>query len=314
MFEPNLNLLRIFDLLFEERSVSRTAQRLNLTQSAVSHALGRLREMVGDPLFTRGAGGLRPTARAEELAPQLQEILARVRSALNPPSFDPRESARVFTLASGLYFCRLVVPRLIARVREAAPSTALNVVNIDQALFEKLEQGMVDVAVGPFEQVPKVIKSRLLFRDTLVWVASRDHPLAGTQPDAATLAAWPSMFIETSYPHRSRQGYAAGERIAPRATGGRHARAQALRSLRPSVRVYDTDTATTAAGRTDLLTIVPARLATLRAKEDGLHLFNAPTADPGIELMMFWHDRASEDPGHTWLRNLIVAASNLDPA
>ena len=139
MQNPDLNLLRIFDLLFEERSVSRAARRLNLTQSAVSHALARLREMMGDPLFTRGAGGLHPTARAEELAPQLREILVRIRTALSPPSFEAETSTREFTLAAGAYFCRLVVPALVARARAAAPGVTLRIVNVDQALLYELD-------------------------------------------------------------------------------------------------------------------------------------------------------------------------------
>src|SRR5579871_2137367 len=168
MQTPDLNLLRIFDLLFEERSVSRAARRLSLTQSAVSHALARLREMMGDPLFTRGAGGLQPTARAEELAPQLREILVRIRTALSPPSFDPRSSSREFTIAAGAYVCRLLLPPLVALARAAAPGVTLRIVNVNQALLDELDQGSVDIGIGAFEEIPARIKSLPLFNDTAV--------------------------------------------------------------------------------------------------------------------------------------------------
>ena len=315
MQNPDLNLLRIFDLLFEERSVSRAARRLNLTQSAVSHALARLREMLGDPLFTRGAGGLSPTARAEELAPQLREILVRIRTALSPPSFDPRTSAREFTIAAGAYFCRLLAPTLVMRARASAPGVTLRIVNVDQALLDELDQGTVDIGIGAFEQIPARIKSLALFNDKPVWVASRRHPLAGTHPDMATLDALPSLSIAADYPYRPLRSDGAGERMRRRAiVGGSQATdgTTPASSALMAVRVYDSDTAIAVVARTDLIAILPGRLAAARAQTEGLYLFDTPTDAPDIELTMLWHSRFNEDPGLAWLRGLIVEVSRLD--
>jgi DNA-binding transcriptional LysR family regulator len=315
MQNPDLNLLRIFDLLFEERSVSRAARRLNLTQSAVSHALARLREMMGDPLFTRGAGGLHPTARAEELAPQLREILVRVRTALSPPSFDPRSSSREFTIAAGAYFCRLLIPPLVVLARGAAPGVTLRIVNVDQALLDELDQGTVDIGIGAFEQIPARIKSLLLFNDLPVWVASQKHPLAGTHPDMATLEAQPSLSIVADYPYRPLRSDGAGERMRRRAivgSGQTSDGASPPSSAQMGMRVYDSDTATAVVARTDLIAMLPRRLAAARAEEEGLYLFDTPTDAPAIELTMLWHSRFNEDPGLAWLRGLIVEVSNLE--
>ncbi len=309
MTNPDLNLLRIFDLLFEERSVSRAAQRLNLTQSAVSHALKRLREVIGDPLFTRGANGLSPTARAEELAPQLREILVRIRTALTPPAFAPGASQRTFTIATGSYICRLVVPHLIVMMRASAPGIRLRIVNIDQALLDELDQGTVDVAVGSFGDVPARIRVQPLFRDMLVWVSSRHHPLANAQPDGRTLAAEPSLSIMPDYPFRPLRSDGAGERMTRRTIIGNIGESPEGNYGDVPARVYDVDTATAVVGRTDLFAILPRRLAAVRAKEEGLHLYDTPTAAPDIELALLWHSRFSEDPGLTWLRSLIVNAS-----
>jgi DNA-binding transcriptional LysR family regulator len=315
MQNPDLNLLRIFDLLFEERSVSRAARRLNLTQSAVSHALARLREMMGDPLFIRGAGGLRPTARAEELAPQLREILVRIRTALSLPSFDPQSSTREFTIAAGAYFCRLLVPALVARARASAPGVTLRIVNVDQALLDELDQGTIDIGIGAFEQIPARIRQLNLFNDTPVWVASRRHPLAGTRPDMATLEALPSLSIVADYPYRPLRSDGAGERMQRRSimgSGQAPDDVAAPASTVMAARVYDSDTATAVVARTDLIAILPRRIAAARAEAEGLYLFDTPTDAPDIEVTMLWHSRFNEDLGLAWLRALIVEVSTLD--
>ena len=312
MQTPDLNLLRIFDLLFEERSVSRVARRLNLTQSAISHALARLREMLGDPLFTRGAGGLRPTARAEELAPQLREILVRIRTALSPPSFNPESSNREFTIAAGAYVCRLLVPPLVVLARAAAPGVTLRIVNVHQALLDDLDQGTVDIAIGAFEAIPARIKSLPLFNDAAVWVASRRHPLAGSHPDMKLLDALPNVSILADYPYRPLRSDGAGERMRRRAILGAAPAADNAPLSPSTIRVYDSETATAVVARTDLVAVLPRRLAAARAEEAGLYLFDTPTDAPDLELTMLWHSRFTEDPGLAWLRGLIVEVSAFD--
>ncbi len=313
MIYPDLNLLRVFDLLFEERSVSRVALRLNITQSAVSHSLGRLRNMIGDPLFTRGAGRLHPTARAEALAPQLREALVRIRIALNPPLFDPRESDRDFTIAAGSYICRLVGPRLIALAHDIAPGISLRIKNIDQALLDELDQGTVDVAIGGFGQVPARIKSGALFTESLVWVSSVRHPLAGSQPDGRTLASQPSVAMVVDYPYRPLRSDGAGERITQPAIGEAiDGPVGALPVDNARARVFDSDTAAAIAGRTTLLAKIPRRLALARAKEEGLFIFEAETDRRNVEVVMLWHERFDNDPGLAWLQGLITDVSRAE--
>jgi len=104
MVNIDLNLLRIFDILYDERSVTRAAAHLFFTQSAVSHALARLREVLGDPLFLRIPSGLQPTERAQQLAPRLRVALAEIRSAVAPPMFDPAKTRQHFVIAAGSDF------------------------------------------------------------------------------------------------------------------------------------------------------------------------------------------------------------------
>src|ERR1700739_1254394 len=132
----DLNLLRVFDVLLEERSVTRTGARLGLTQSAVSHALNRLRYVLGDELFVRGPSGMQPTPRALEMGPQVHAALNQLQSATLPSGFDPAISERRFIVAAGAYACAVLVPALVARMRTAAPLAELAISDQGQELVE----------------------------------------------------------------------------------------------------------------------------------------------------------------------------------
>jgi len=314
---PDLNLLRVFDFLYEERSVSRAAVRLNVTQSAVSHALRRLRAMVGDPLFTRGASGLQSTARADELAPRAREILVQVRTALNTPSFDPGTSSRLFTIAAGSYLCRLVIPTLVANVRSVAPEIALQIRNVDQALLHKLDQGTVDIALGSFDEVPARVEVSHLFYDSLIWVSSLRHPFAGQTPSDAELARQPRLAIAADYPFRASGSDGRGEGIN-RLLGFGDGRAleddgddigeSAQGRVSFPARVYDAETALSIISRTDLIAVLPRRIALLRAAELKLHLFPVSASAPLMEINMLRHHRFAGDPALAWLCEMIVSA------
>src|SRR5208282_456721 len=137
----DLNLLRVFDALAEERSVTRAGARLGLSQSAISHALGRLRLILGDPLFVRGSDGMRPTARAQEIAPRLRQGLGQLQEALSPTAFDPGLSRRRFTLAAGPYSGAVLMPEVMHLIRAEAPAAELRVHAIDRSLGEDMESG-----------------------------------------------------------------------------------------------------------------------------------------------------------------------------
>src|SRR5258705_12599901 len=113
MMDIDLNLMRIFDILYDERNVTRAAARLFLTQSAVSHALARLSKVLGDPLFMRIPSGLHPTEGAHQLAPRLRVALAEIRSGIATPIFDPAKTLQRFVIASSSHFCKLIVTSLI---------------------------------------------------------------------------------------------------------------------------------------------------------------------------------------------------------
>src|SRR5437868_1869824 len=137
----DLNLLRVFDTLIDERSVTRAGERLGLTQSAISHALNRLRFMLNDDLFVRVADGMRPTPRASEIAPRLREGLLQLQLALDPAEFLPEHTDRRFTIACTEYVGTVLMPGFIARVRALAPNAELRIRPSNMGVAEALLAG-----------------------------------------------------------------------------------------------------------------------------------------------------------------------------
>ena len=163
----DLNLLRLFDALAEERSVTRAGARLGLTQSAVSHALNRLRHTLQDELFVRGPDGMRATARAEEIAPRLRQGLHQLQLALSPSTFTPADSQRRFAIVAGAYACTVLMPGVVARLRQSAPAAELWLLSPGASLGEDILSGRVELAIGSFGRASDRFDRETLFRE--VW-------------------------------------------------------------------------------------------------------------------------------------------------
>ena len=295
----DFNLLNVFDTLYEQRSVTRAAARLGLTQSAVSHALRRLREAIGDPLFVRAGRTLQPTQRATAMAPAIREGLARLRGALVTPGFDPATTRRGFTIAAGSYFCALTIPALVARVRALAPGIAIRVVPVDENLLAALDEGIVDLALGAFGQTPARLTTEPLFGEELVWVAAIGHALAGRPVLLAELNEVPRLTVGTPRPFGTPEGLLI--------TGGLELRAVSDTSDRqthdPDERgmVYDANTAIEIVGASDLIALVPRRIAETSDAMDRVTILDSGTDHPRIDLQMLWHRKMDGDAGLTWL-------------
>jgi len=311
MMDIDLNLLRVFDILYEERNVTRAAARLFLTQSAVSHALARLRDVLGDPLFVRIPSGLQPTKRAHELAPRLRMALAEIRSVVATPMFDPAKSRQRFTISAATYFCMLIVPRLIALARESAPGISLQIVNISANAAQALDQQDIDIALGAYDKVPPRLRSEVLFRDEKAWAIGIHHPLAKRPLDHAAFLARPRVAIATA--DKSREPSARNDLVTrvletDDEAGSRRSGQRASASML----VYDTATAIAVTALTDMVTVVPRRYAEAYAGSSQIRIIAFPPEhDEIIELSMLWHSRVHDDPGSQWLRALIRQAVKL---
>ncbi|WP_043308602.1 LysR family transcriptional regulator [Pseudomonas sp. ML96] len=174
----DLNLLRVLDALLRERNVSRAAEHLALSQPAVSNALGRLRDLLDDPLLVRVGRAMQPTPRALELEAPIRAALRQIEESLSEGSrFDPARSRQRFTIALTDYAEMLLMPRLLARLAELAPGIRIDVRHLSPRLpAEALEKGEIDLALGRFEALPPRFVGRRWMSETLQLVARRDHP------------------------------------------------------------------------------------------------------------------------------------------
>ncbi|MBU1374554.1 MAG: LysR family transcriptional regulator [Alphaproteobacteria bacterium] len=307
MSTPDLNLLRIFDVLLEERSVTKAGVRLGLSQSAVSHALNRLRHMLNDELFVRGPSGMRPTPRALEIATRVHGPLAQLQAALTRTEFDPATSQRRFTLVAGAYGAAVLAPPLVRRLAELAPQAELVVSGYGGGVLDMLDDRSADLAVAGVMSAPERFGFEPLVTEDLAWAVSATAPLAKRETlDLAALAA--TLHI----------GIARQPQMDEMATRGFVTRAswedfgaleQALSEAglvrRIAVTVPDTSTALAVASRSDMATLVPRRLAGAWAEAGLLKLFPPPYPSPPVNIrLLFLKDRLREAP-IAWLRGLI---------
>lgn len=301
MKEIDLNLLSVFDALFEVRSVTRVADRLGLTQSAVSHALGRLRRMLDDPLFIRSPGGLQPSARAEQIAPGVRASLQQLRDALASPCFDPASATRNFTIAAGAYFCAVIVPPLVEHVRRMAPGVSVQIVPLIGNGTTLLDRGIIDLALSGMQDIPSRFMTKPLFREEMVWIARGTGPLAGQSPSLAQVLREPRVRIAT---HR--------QFAAPKALEDDLADAadQVIEwdphpATHAPATVYDSRAAVAIVGRTDMVACVSRRIAERATLSDDVIVLMPAARSEAIGLAMTWHRRHDADAGFGWLRDLI---------
>ncbi len=295
MFEPgeiDLNLLAVFQHVYRERQISSAARRLGLTQSAVSNALARLRRVFGDELFVRTAQGMQPTPFAEQVAEPIAAALAHVALALNCRSgFDPATSTRRFTLAmtdvGEVYF----MPVLVERCRAVAPGVRLRSVRAGSvALKAEMETGRVDLAIGAFDDVSEALYQRQLFRQRFVTMLRAGHPLAEGEIDLPRFVAASHLLVEsTESPYDRINALLARAGIAASATVPHFTAVPYI------------------VGAGDLVVTVPHKLAERAAAPFDLAWIEPPLALPTLQTNMFWHRRFHQDPGNTWLRELVAA-------
>jgi DNA-binding transcriptional LysR family regulator len=307
MIPLDLNLLRIFDTLYDLRSVTRAAERMNLTQSAISHALGRLRRALDDPLFVRQAGGLQPTAQAMAIAPGIREGLQRLDNALAPAAFDPATSDREFRVNAGIYAAMVLVPRLIARLRAAAPHVTVTVSAPGNDLLASLDSGQVDIAIGAFGRAPARLQRQRLYTENLVWIARADSPLIGQPQALETLPPSRLLNIAVGRPFPGHGAYSwenGLERLMISANLLEDV--QYTPGHQQPHMVHNALTALATVAMTDLVALVPRRLAAWRAGIGDIALVDPAGSAGEMEMAMLWHRRLATDGGLLWLRAQIA--------
>ena len=276
----DLNLLRVFDALLEEESATRAGSKLGLTQSAISHALGRLRLSLGDELFLRGASGLQATPRAVEMGGPIRAALKLMETAVTVPHFDPAVDERVFHLSASGYLCSVLMPGVVRRIQAEAPGAKLRIRGVEGALAEDLDHGRLDLVIGGFEHVAPRFGYTPLFGETAVWVIRADHPAARHEITPQILAKIPYLIVSGGHEVEETRRGSRRELGLRRITSWSDDYAlPASRGLDGPVTVPDASSALVMVSQTDMAALLPRRLATLAA-ERGAVVMVEPTRHP----------------------------------
>ncbi len=289
----DLNLLLALDTLLEERSVTRAARRVGLTQPAMSRALSRLRASLADDLLVRSGRALAPTPRALALGPRLHRALERLEAAVvAEPRFDPAAARRTFHLATADYGMAVVVPLLLERLAVEAPQVDIVVHPQAEGDDEALADGRLDALVVPRRRSPPGFVWTELLTDDRVCLVRRDHPTVGKTLSLSQYCALGHVFVTPALQ-----------------SSGIVDRALARRGLRRrvAVRVPSFLVAPLVVARSDLVATVAGRVARLFGDRFPVRALPAPVELPPVTVSLAWHERMRRDAGHVWFRRLVAS-------
>lgn len=289
----DLNLLTIFDAIVTEQNLSRAAEKIGMTQPAMSAALGRLRLTLNDELFVRTGRGVRPTPRALELQQPIRDILDRVSATLSRAErFNPDTSTRVFTLASIDYGGIAVIPQLLQHLQEINSSVKVNIwPQYEADLKEQMHFGSVDFAIDNIPITDNEFQVEMLRQEGAYCLVRKGHPTIG---DSLSLEQFLEAEHVVLFPH--------GDRVSQL---DEYLIARGMRR-KYGVKVPSFFNMPYIVQRTDMICGLPTRMALHFAQLYGLRALPAPVEGWAATYYLMWHQGLEEDPGHQWLRELIV--------
>lgn len=310
----DLNLLRVFEAVMQHRSVIGASRELRVTPSAVSHALARLRQAVGDELFVPGDSGMEPTARALQLSPGIADGLGRIVEAMSAKTFIPSEAVRTFRIAATDYAAVTVLPRIVARIGPMAPQIDLRVFPLNRLdVVRQLDDGRVDFVMGWFADLPDRVRRTTLLQDAETIVVRRGHPLTEGPVTRERLFEFPHVVVElTGSEEQAVDGFLDDRGVLRR-----------VWIERLILEMGDEDKGLT--GRvavsvphyaavppllcvSDLVATLPGILAARAVAQSELVTLELPYEPKRANLDMIWHQRAEQDAGADWLVGEIAAA------
>ncbi|HTV23767.1 MAG TPA: LysR family transcriptional regulator [Polyangiaceae bacterium] len=294
----DLNLLVVLEALLAERSVTRAARRIGLSQPAVSNALGRLRLLLDDPLLVRTSRGMEPTPRALDLAAPIAQALDTIRRALSVgDAFDPQRSPFTFRIQSADNLELSLLPRLIEQLQRSAPQVDLVVSRGGERADEELRSGRIDLYLGSWQSVPSGFKQHLLRQETFACIARRGHPKIKSKLSLETYLRVGHVLVSAD----ARPGGASDTQWSDHAMG-RHVVLRTPSSLIAPLVV----------ACTDLVATLPRGVASAFAEFLPLNVFKPPLDTPAFPIHMIWHPRTHEQAPHRWLREQIMQVSSDD--
>lgn len=294
----DLNLLQALLILLEERNVSRSAARMNLTQPTVSNMLAKLRALLNDPLFTRTRHGLLPTSRTLALEPALRQIFSSVDAILTPGTFDPQTCDQTVILSSNDYMQYTVLAPALLEMRQKAPRMKFSVRHAEIAdIVPMMDRGAIDIAVTIPEFSDDRLRSQLLYTERYVVAMRRQHPLSGK-----TLSM--KAFLQMDHAI-----------VSPTTGQFRGPTDDALKKLglsrKVSLSVSSFFTLIELIASSDYIALIPERLSAKFL--DRLCITEPPLQVAGFEAISVWNNATHLDPTRRWVRSELLRVASRKP-
>lgn len=287
----DLNLLVTLSVLLEEKNVTRTAQRLALTQPTVSGMLGRLRDIFDDPLFVRTQHGMVSTPRAEALAPALNTLLKDVDTLISPDEFDPVSAKMDFRFAATDYFQSTVLVPFIEKFRAQAKQSRLAVFNLDPIEIDRqLTRGDLDLVVTVPDFIDPTLRTQKLYREEYVCAVRESHPVTSSRISMEQFLEYDHVIVSPSGGHFHSPVDEALGRL-----GKKRKVKLSMPNFLIALEVLQTD---------NLIALLPKRL--LKNRSLPIRLFKPPLELEGYEVVAAWHSRSQHDAAHKWLRKTLA--------
>lgn len=299
----DLNLLVYLNVLLQEKSVTRAAEHLGITQPAMSNGLKRLRDLFEDPLLIRSSEGMTATERAIELQPKVAAVIADMQKVLQPrQAFVPYQSDKVFRIMASDYAEASLLAPLVKTVRSEAPNIILDFLTPSDVSYTDMEQGKVDMAINRFNDIPQSFHSVTIWKDSFSCLLNKENPAA----KHFNLKS----YLDAQHIWVSKTGMGVGFGVNPQNSGGLGWIDQALDRIgqkrRISVFTRHYQMPALMAQNNDLIATLPSKMARLQADNYNLLIKDPPFFIPEFELKMAWSPLLHNNPAHQWLRRLIA--------
>ncbi|MGF6995468.1 DNA-binding transcriptional LysR family regulator [Paraburkholderia sp. GAS32] len=297
--DVDLNLLRVFQAILEERSLTRAGQRLGLSQPAVSYSLGRLRSLFDDPLFVRTTGEMLPTPTATELSAPVNRAISSLREVFrHGDRFDPGASSREFHLSMSDVGEQVFLPILCTKLQQTAPSVRLSVQQIPIAdTEERLRLGQLDFAIGNMPALKLTTQYALLFHEPYVCMTRKRTGLPARQISREKFLSLSHISVGSSESsHRNIEHLLQAE--------GLHRRI--------ALRVPHFTVVPQIIQRTEWMVTLPLRVARLFNERGEFVIYPLPVQIPEVEVTVHWHDAFESEEGNRWLRSVIIDSLHED--
>ncbi len=304
----DLNLLIYLDVLLRERSVTKAAQKLGITQPAMSNGLKRLRILFDDPILVRTSDGMSATERAIALQPLVRNILAEVDTAVQPTGdFEAQVSGRMYRIMVSDYAEATLVPAIVKRLRREAPGVVLDFLTPSDVTYKDVEQGKVDMAINRFDELPQSFHQKTLWRDGFSCLVNPQNPLLQKYDLPA--------YLEANHIWVSKTGMGVGTGVNPNKDKAvqlgwvDEALAAVGHKRKISVFTRHYQMPALLAMNNDLVATLPTKVARMQALSGALKLVDPPFEIPPFELKMAWSPLLHHNPPHQWMRQLIAQES-----